>query len=546
MAVPISANPRAQDIPTPLVYPDHPCKFKEHLAVATAREFGLMPNCDIRSPGNEDRVAIAREGELVIFKDSLKGGFRWPLHPFFLALLTEHNMSPGQLVPNGWRMLTYFFIACRYLGIIPYVDLCRMVFDLKQLPQYSCFAYLSTRGGFRIPRMPSSLKGWKDKWFYAIPQDPDVPFSPRWGVPDTARFCGGQAYFESLERHRQMLEELEPLVYDLDDILGDDILELANMKGIEEMTFDPSALRQAVNKKSKAPQARAPGQRRGQKRPRDSRQERQTSGPGESSRPRGPSPGIVRTGSQQQDHQGTPRESVPRGPVDVVDLEDGSLPPGPANPEGCSRCHSVLSIVDKYRADVDLSNGLRALEAMALKTLGIARGLSLKEKDESSRMADLEGAVSARDLRIADLEEERAQLLREREHMRNDLRSAQGEAGTAKAEAEHFKLELDQLKKDFDEKLASAREEAIEDFKKSDAFNELKGDYAMGSYFHALKEARAFMRLRPDARPEDLKPIPEVADDLHLSESEENAGDEDVDIEGDDVEEGQGSQDTDA
>ncbi|XP_022899223.1 uncharacterized protein LOC111412517 [Olea europaea var. sylvestris] len=378
-----------------------------------------------------------------------------------------------------------------------------MVFDLKQLPQYSCFAYLSTQGGFRIPRMPSSLKGWKDKWFYAIPQDLDVPFSPRWGVPDTARFCGGQAYFESLERHRQMLEELEPLVYDLDDILGDDILELANMKGIEEMTFDPSALRQAVNKKSKAPQARAPG----------------------------PSPGIVRTGSQQQDQQGTPRGSVPRGPVDVVDLEDGSLPPGPANPEGCSRCHSVLSIVDKYRADVDLSNGLRALEAMALKTLGIARGLSLKEKDESSKMADLEGAVSARDLRIADLEEERAQLLREREHMRNDLRSAQGEAGTAKAEAEHFKLELDQLKKDFDEKLASAREEAIEDFKKSDAFNELKGDYAMGSYFHALKEARAFMPLRPDACPEDLKSIPEVADDLHLSESEENAGDEDVDIE---------------
>lgn len=117
MAIPISANPRAQDIPTPLVYPDHPCRFKEHLAVATAREFGLMPSCDIRSPGNEDRVAIAREGEFVIFKDSLKGGFRWPLHPFFLALLTEHNMSLGQLVPNGWRMLTYFLLLVDTSGL---------------------------------------------------------------------------------------------------------------------------------------------------------------------------------------------------------------------------------------------------------------------------------------------------------------------------------------------------------------------------------------------------------------------------------------------
>ncbi|XP_022887884.1 tropomyosin-like [Olea europaea var. sylvestris] len=229
----------------------------------------------------------------------------------------------------------------------------------------------------------------------------------------------------------------------------------------------------------------------------------------------------------------------------MVDLENECLPLGPINPEGCSRFQSVLSIVDKYRADVNLSNGLRALEAMALKTLGIARGLPLKGKDEYSKMADLEGAISIRDLRIVDLEEERAQLMREREQMRNDLRNAQDEVGTAKDKTEHLKLELERTQKELDAKLADTRDDAVEDFKKSDAFNELKDKYAMGSYFHALKEARAFIRLRPDARPEDLKSIPEVADDLQLSESEENGGDEDVDIEGDDVEEGQGSQNTD-
>lgn len=134
MAVPINAQPRAQSIPTPFRYPEVPFKFKEHLAISTAREHGLMPKCDIRTPRVEDRMVFARDGEFVIFRDSLKGGFRWPLHPFFMSLLVEHNMSLGQLVPKGWRMLTYFFIACRYLGINPYVDLCRMVFDLKQLP----------------------------------------------------------------------------------------------------------------------------------------------------------------------------------------------------------------------------------------------------------------------------------------------------------------------------------------------------------------------------------------------------------------------------
>lgn len=99
-------------------------------------------------------MAIARDGEFVIFRDPLKGGFRWPLYPFFVELLVEHNMSPEQLVSNRWRMLTYLFIAYRYFGIMPYLDLYRMVFDLKQLFQYTCFAYLSSRGGFRITKMP--------------------------------------------------------------------------------------------------------------------------------------------------------------------------------------------------------------------------------------------------------------------------------------------------------------------------------------------------------------------------------------------------------
>lgn len=84
-----------------------------------------------------------------------------------------------------------------------------------------------------MPRMPRSLKGWKKKWFYVAPQDSDLPFSPRWVLPDTPRFCKGQAYFESLERHRMMLENLEPFVYDIDDILGDDVLDLADVKGTE-------------------------------------------------------------------------------------------------------------------------------------------------------------------------------------------------------------------------------------------------------------------------------------------------------------------------
>ncbi|XP_022854703.1 uncharacterized protein LOC111376003 [Olea europaea var. sylvestris] len=64
-----------------------------------------------------------------------------------------------------------------------------------------------------------------------------------------------------------MLEDLEPLVYDIDDILRDDILDLACAKGLEEMPFDPSALRRAVRSKSKEPQVSASDQKKGKKRP---------------------------------------------------------------------------------------------------------------------------------------------------------------------------------------------------------------------------------------------------------------------------------------
>lgn len=226
VAVPLDARPV-------LNIPDLKGRYKEHEVIAMAREFGLMPGCDIRTPGPEDNITSAREGELVVFKDSLKAGFRWPLHPFFIEFLVEHFMCPGQLVPNAWRMIMYFFIACKFLSIVPRLDLLRMVFELKSLPGYNCFAYVSTRGRFRIPKMPSSLKGWKQRYFFIHPQDPDHPFGPRWTIPDTPRFNEGQAYFEVLERDRQSLEDLEPLCYDLDDMLGDDILDLANVRGLE-------------------------------------------------------------------------------------------------------------------------------------------------------------------------------------------------------------------------------------------------------------------------------------------------------------------------
>lgn len=139
------------------------------------------------------------------------------------------------------------------------------------------------------------------------------------------------------------------------------------------------------------------------------------------------------------------------------------------------------------------------------------------------------------------MEAERFFLQKELEDSKNDVQRAREEAGTAKGEAEGLKLEIERLKIDFETRLAEARGVVIEDFKMSEEFNGFKGEYAMGSYFHAFKEARAFLRSKPDAKPEDLKSIPEVANVLKLSESEETVEDHEVDVDGEDAVEEQGS-----
>lgn len=91
-----------------------------------------------------------------------------------------------------------------------------MVFDLKYSSGYNCFIYLSANGGFRTPETPSSLRGWKERYLFVRPQDPDNPFSLLWSIPDKDRFNEGQTYFEVLKRDRLRLVNLDPLAAKVD------------------------------------------------------------------------------------------------------------------------------------------------------------------------------------------------------------------------------------------------------------------------------------------------------------------------------------------
>lgn len=67
MAIPISLHPEDEAI---LTYPKEPTMYKKHVIIKMAREFKLMPLCDVRAPKPIKSVVDAQESEMTVFRDA--------------------------------------------------------------------------------------------------------------------------------------------------------------------------------------------------------------------------------------------------------------------------------------------------------------------------------------------------------------------------------------------------------------------------------------------------------------------------------------------
>ena len=59
-------------------------------------------------------------------------GVRLPFTSFERELLTEINIAPAQLHPNGWAFVRAFQILCGHLGVPPTVDVFLHFFEVKK------------------------------------------------------------------------------------------------------------------------------------------------------------------------------------------------------------------------------------------------------------------------------------------------------------------------------------------------------------------------------------------------------------------------------
>ena len=72
--------------------------------------YDIPDDITLRILGKNDTLSRPCRGYITLFLESFKLGMRCPLQPYFGRILSGLNLAPGQLNPNGWRVLSRLFI----------------------------------------------------------------------------------------------------------------------------------------------------------------------------------------------------------------------------------------------------------------------------------------------------------------------------------------------------------------------------------------------------------------------------------------------------
>ncbi|KAL2460286.1 Uncharacterized protein Adt_43706 [Abeliophyllum distichum] len=253
--IPLSPFTRCHDQAPKFAVPNEPSVYTEVTLGEVVNRFHLGQNFLYRVPKSSDSPSSCRVGEITVFKDDLDGGLRFPLHPFLQSVLIKHNLAPGQIVPNGWRMLAYFLLLCLKNDISPSVKLCRLVFEMKRSVGLKCFVYLSCKENFNVPICPSSNTGWKRRFFFIRPRVGEFSFPNIWGYPDVSKFNRPVPRTAPLKQQLDRLLGLAPLGGKMFEVLSDEMLMSVGLGHVEGMNFDASAVFKMARQKSRAPDA---------------------------------------------------------------------------------------------------------------------------------------------------------------------------------------------------------------------------------------------------------------------------------------------------
>ncbi|XP_024046066.1 uncharacterized protein LOC107174230 [Citrus sinensis] len=121
-------------------------------------------------PGKGDFPSRPPNRYVTMHLESFRLGARLPLQTYFAKILGGMHLAPGQLHPNGWRVLSAMFVLWERCGSEePSLVEVKHLYQLRSSPKEAGWYYFMSSSAKRKPitGFPSSCKIWKNKFFFA-------------------------------------------------------------------------------------------------------------------------------------------------------------------------------------------------------------------------------------------------------------------------------------------------------------------------------------------------------------------------------------------
>ncbi|GFS46091.1 hypothetical protein Acr_00g0100120 [Actinidia rufa] len=140
--------------------------------------YSFPPGVLLRIPGDGETILSARQGEVAFYEAAFLAGLRLPIHPTIREILIHYKLCPAQLSPNAWRSVICSLVIWRHFKRHMSCDEFRCLYSLSPLPD-SGWYYFKARPEKNLLRgSPSNVKGWKTRFFFASGDEWEFP----WGM----------------------------------------------------------------------------------------------------------------------------------------------------------------------------------------------------------------------------------------------------------------------------------------------------------------------------------------------------------------------------
>uniref|UniRef100_A0A803PB44 Transposase (putative) gypsy type domain-containing protein n=1 Tax=Cannabis sativa TaxID=3483 RepID=A0A803PB44_CANSA len=126
-------------------------------------------------PLSKDRANLPPVNMVAFSESILEAGVAWLLHPFFVEILDYFGIAPLQLTPNGWIILTCFYIAFKEaVGRAPTAREVLYVYSFQHNSSFRDCYYFHKKVTFDasvVGVLSNAGKHWKENFFFVSKKD---------------------------------------------------------------------------------------------------------------------------------------------------------------------------------------------------------------------------------------------------------------------------------------------------------------------------------------------------------------------------------------